>query len=57
MQILDQAFEAALTFKPMSKTEVAALLSRTSKFGHLQANLNYSKPVIVLTALSRIRSG
>jgi predicted aldo/keto reductase-like oxidoreductase len=32
MQILDQAFEAARTFKPMSKTEVAALLSRTAKF-------------------------
>jgi predicted aldo/keto reductase-like oxidoreductase len=31
MQILDQAFEAARTFKPMSKTEVAALLSRTTK--------------------------
>ena len=32
MQILDQAFEAARTFKPMSKTEIAALLSRTAKF-------------------------
>jgi predicted aldo/keto reductase-like oxidoreductase len=32
MQILDQAFEAARTFKPMSKTEVTALLSRTAKF-------------------------
>lgn len=31
MQILDQAFEAARTFKPMSKTEVATLLSRTAK--------------------------
>jgi predicted aldo/keto reductase-like oxidoreductase len=32
MQILDQTFEAARTFKPMSKTEVSALLSRTAKF-------------------------
>ena len=32
MQILDQAFEAARTFKPMSKAEVAGLLSRTAKF-------------------------
>jgi predicted aldo/keto reductase-like oxidoreductase len=32
MQILDQAFEAVRTFKPMSKTEVAELLSRTAKF-------------------------
>jgi predicted aldo/keto reductase-like oxidoreductase len=30
-QILDQAFEAARTFKPMNKTEVADLLSRTAK--------------------------
>ena len=30
MEYLDQAFEAAHTFKPMSKDEVASLLSRTS---------------------------
>jgi predicted aldo/keto reductase-like oxidoreductase len=30
MKILDQAFEAARTFKPMSKEEVAALLARTA---------------------------
>ncbi|MBI3850563.1 MAG: aldo/keto reductase [Verrucomicrobia bacterium] len=30
MKILDQAFEAARTFKPMSKTEISALLARTS---------------------------
>lgn len=30
-QILDQAFEAAKTFHPMSKEEVAALLSKTEK--------------------------
>lgn len=28
-QVMDQAFEAARTFKPMSQTEVAALLDRT----------------------------
>jgi len=31
MQILDQAFEAAKTFKPMSKQQVAALLARTAQ--------------------------
>lgn len=31
MKILDQAFEAARTFKPMSATEVSALLSRTAE--------------------------
>ncbi|MDB6017305.1 MAG: aldo/keto reductase [Pedosphaera sp.] len=31
MKILNQAFEAARTFKPMSETEVAELLSRTAK--------------------------
>lgn len=31
MEILDQAIEAVRTFKPMSKAEVAALLSRTAK--------------------------
>ena len=30
-EILQQAFEAAKTFKPMSKDEVAALLARTEK--------------------------
>jgi predicted aldo/keto reductase-like oxidoreductase len=30
MQILDQAFEAARTFRPMSATEVASLLARTN---------------------------
>ena len=30
-EILQQAFEAAKTFKPMSKEEVAALLARTEK--------------------------
>ena len=29
MELLDQAFEAARTFKPMSAEEVAALLART----------------------------
>ena len=29
MKILDQAIEAATTFKPMSQDQVAALLSRT----------------------------
>jgi predicted aldo/keto reductase-like oxidoreductase len=29
MQLLDQAFEAVRTFKPMSKTQVTALLNRT----------------------------
>ena len=31
MRVLDQAIEAARTFKPMSKDEVTALLSRTAK--------------------------
>jgi len=31
MEILDQAFEAARTFKPMSTEQVAALLERTAK--------------------------
>jgi predicted aldo/keto reductase-like oxidoreductase len=31
MPILDQAIEAARTFKPMSKTEVSALLARTAQ--------------------------
>ena len=31
MEILDQAFEAARTFKPMTKTEVAKLLARTAE--------------------------
>ena len=31
MKILDQAIEAVRTFKPMSKAEIAALLSRTAK--------------------------
>jgi aryl-alcohol dehydrogenase-like predicted oxidoreductase len=31
MQILDQAFEAAKTFKPMSKTQVAAILDKTKE--------------------------
>ncbi len=31
MAILDQAFEAARTFKPMSQTQVAALLNRTAQ--------------------------
>jgi len=30
-QVLDQAFEAARTFQPMNKTQVAALLNRTAK--------------------------
>jgi len=30
MQILDQAFEAARTFRPMEQTQVSALLSRTA---------------------------
>jgi hypothetical protein len=30
-EILQQAFEAAKTFKPMSKEEVAALLAKTEK--------------------------
>jgi len=29
MQILDQAFEAARTFKPMDRAQVAAMLTRT----------------------------
>jgi hypothetical protein len=29
MKALDQAFEAAKTFKPLSQTELAALLSKT----------------------------
>jgi predicted aldo/keto reductase-like oxidoreductase len=32
MRVLDQAIEAARTFKPMSKDEVTALLSRTANF-------------------------
>jgi len=31
MKLLDQAFEAARTFKPMSSTDVAALLARTAE--------------------------
>jgi hypothetical protein len=31
MPILDQAIEAARTFKPMSKAEVSALLARTAQ--------------------------
>jgi hypothetical protein len=31
MQILDQALEAARTFRPMSEAEVAALLAKTEK--------------------------
>jgi hypothetical protein len=31
-QILDQAFEAARTFKPMSAAEVAALVAKTASF-------------------------
>jgi len=31
MEILDQAFEAARTFKPMSQETVAALLSRSAE--------------------------
>jgi predicted aldo/keto reductase-like oxidoreductase len=31
MQILDQAFEAARTFRPMSKAQVKSLLAKTSK--------------------------
>jgi len=31
LELLDQAFEAARTFKPMPKSEVAALLERTSE--------------------------
>lgn len=31
MEILDQAFEAVRTFKPMTKTEVAKLLARTAE--------------------------
>jgi hypothetical protein len=31
MPILDQAIEAARTFKPMSKVEVSALLARTAQ--------------------------
>jgi len=31
MEILDQAFEAARTFEPMTKTEVAKLLARTAE--------------------------
>ena len=30
-QILDQAFEAARTFKPMSKTQIASLLAKTTE--------------------------
>lgn len=33
MEILEQAVRAAVTFKPMSKAEVAALLERTKAFG------------------------
>jgi hypothetical protein len=29
LQVLDQAIEAARTFKPMTKEEIAALLDRT----------------------------
>jgi hypothetical protein len=32
MKLLDQAFEATRTFRPMSQQAVAALLSRTAKF-------------------------
>jgi len=32
VQILDQAFEAARTFRPLSAGEVAALLERTKPF-------------------------
>ena len=31
LQVLDQAIEAARTFKPMTKEEIAALLGRTRK--------------------------
>jgi hypothetical protein len=31
MKLLDQAFEAARTFKPMSSTDVTALLARTAE--------------------------
>ena len=31
MEILEQALEAARTFRPMSKAEVQALLARTAK--------------------------
>jgi predicted aldo/keto reductase-like oxidoreductase len=31
LELLDQAFEAARTFKPLSKSDVAALLARTSE--------------------------
>ena len=39
-QILDQALEAARTFKPMSKSQVAALLSRTEQ---VAATGNYER--------------
>ena len=31
MQVLDQAFEAARTFKPLTETQISALLSKTSQ--------------------------
>ena len=31
MKILDQAFEAASTFKPLTRSQITALLARTSK--------------------------
>ena len=31
MELLDQAFEAARTFKPLTQEEVAALLARTAQ--------------------------
>jgi aryl-alcohol dehydrogenase-like predicted oxidoreductase len=34
LKLLDQAFEAARTFKPMSSTDVAALLARTAEVAH-----------------------
>jgi predicted aldo/keto reductase-like oxidoreductase len=55
-EILQQAFEAAKTFKPMSKEEVAALLARTEKWRH-KANTNCLKLQHTLIPQRTIRSG
>jgi aryl-alcohol dehydrogenase-like predicted oxidoreductase len=56
MEILDQAFEATRTFKPMSTKQVAALLERTAKAA-AKVSTNYSRRVATLTVPPRTQSG
>jgi len=41
---LDQAFEAARTFKPLSQSELSALLAKTREAAALGASTRLSKP-------------